>query len=44
MSEIKESIDFLTKDRDYVWHSMKPYNPNATLIAEKAEGVVDNRS
>ena len=38
MSEIKESIDFLTKDRDYVWHSMKPYNPDATLIAEKAEG------
>ena len=38
MSEVKENIDFLTKDKEYVWHSMKPYNPDATMIAEKAEG------
>ncbi|MGG3466988.1 aspartate aminotransferase family protein [Neobacillus pocheonensis] len=26
------------QDDKYVWHSMKPYNPNATVIAERAEG------
>lgn len=26
------------QDEKYVWHSMKPYNPNATLVAKKAEG------
>ncbi|MGG1675329.1 aspartate aminotransferase family protein [Neobacillus sp. NRS-1170] len=29
---------FNEQDDRYVWHSMKPYNPNATVIAEKAEG------
>lgn len=33
----------LAKDEKYVWHSMKPYNPNATFIIEKSSGarVVD---
>jgi taurine-pyruvate aminotransferase len=26
------------QDEKYVWHSMKPYNPHATLVAEKASG------
>jgi taurine-pyruvate aminotransferase len=26
------------QDDKYVWHSMKPYNPNATLVVEKAQG------
>ncbi|MBT2685541.1 aspartate aminotransferase family protein [Bacillus sp. ISL-37] len=39
MTKIKQGEDFLTKDRDYVWHSMKPYSPESTLIAEKAEGA-----
>lgn len=38
MTKIKQGEDFLTKDRDYVWHSMKPYSPDSTFIAEKAEG------
>lgn len=38
MTKIKQGEDFLTKDRDYVWHSMKPYSPDSTLIAEKAKG------
>lgn len=38
MTGIKQGEDFLTKDRDYVWHSMKPYSPDSTLIAEKAKG------
>lgn len=27
------------KDEKYVWHAMKPYNPDATMIIDKAEGV-----
>lgn len=33
-----QNDDFLIKDRDFVWHSMRPYSPDATMIAEKAEG------
>lgn len=45
MTKIKQGEDFLTKDRDYIWHSMKPYSPDSTLIAEKAEGswVTDHK-
>lgn len=45
MTKIKQGEDFLTKDRDYVWHSMKPYSPDSTLIVEKAEGswVTDHK-
>ncbi|MDH5159312.1 aspartate aminotransferase family protein [Heyndrickxia oleronia] len=38
MEKLKETGDFLTKDKDFLWHSMKPYNPDATMIAQKAEG------
>jgi len=38
MVNMRQEEDFLTKDKDYLWHSMKPYNPNGTMIAEKAEG------
>ncbi|PWW26862.1 adenosylmethionine-8-amino-7-oxononanoate aminotransferase [Cytobacillus oceanisediminis] len=38
MAKTKEELDFLTKDKEYVWHSMKPYSPNSTIIAEKAKG------
>ena len=27
------------KDQQYVWHSMKPYNPSATMIVEKSKGA-----
>ena len=27
------------KDEQYVWHAMKPYNPNATMIVEKSKGA-----
>jgi taurine-pyruvate aminotransferase len=26
------------QDEKYIWHSMKPYNPKATIVATKAEG------
>jgi taurine-pyruvate aminotransferase len=28
----------LEQDEKYLWHSMKPYNPKATIVATKAEG------
>ncbi|MFB3167027.1 aspartate aminotransferase family protein [Neobacillus sp. 179-C4.2 HS] len=30
--------ELLAQDDKYIWHSMKPYNPNATIVATKAEG------
>lgn len=27
------------KDDKYIWHAMKPYNPEATMIAEEASGA-----
>lgn len=30
--------ELLQQDDKYIWHSMKPYNPNATIVAAKAEG------
>lgn len=38
MVNMRQEEDFQTKDKDFLWHSMKPYNPNGTMIAEKAEG------
>jgi len=38
MTKVTQSEDLLTKDKDYVWHAMKPYNPNSTLVITKAEG------
>ncbi|MBB6452544.1 adenosylmethionine-8-amino-7-oxononanoate aminotransferase [Salirhabdus euzebyi] len=38
MSKVKQPGNLLTKDTDYVWHSMKPYNPEGTMIVEKSSG------
>lgn len=38
VSKINQSEDYLTKDKDYIWHAMRPYSPDSTIIAEKAEG------
>jgi taurine-pyruvate aminotransferase len=35
-SQPKETL--LAQDDNYLWHSMKPYNPKNTLVATKAEG------
>ncbi|WP_050615054.1 aspartate aminotransferase family protein [Bacillus testis] len=37
MAEIKDGVDLLTNDKEQVWHSMKPYNPESTMIADKAK-------
>lgn len=36
---VGERHDLLKKDDAYIWHSMKPYNPNATMVIDHAEGV-----
>jgi len=37
-----ETIDYnqssVEKDKDYIWHSMKPYSPDATMVVKEAEG------
>lgn len=38
MAQVSQSGDLFTKDKEYVWHAMRPYSPDATLIVEKAEG------
>jgi taurine-pyruvate aminotransferase len=39
----KKDEDLLMKDKEYLWHSMKTYSPDTTMVVEKAEGawVVD---
>jgi len=32
-------INWRTKDEQYVWHAMSPYNPQNTMIIEKSDGV-----
>lgn len=32
-------FDWRTKDEQFVWHAMSPYNPQNTMIIEKSEGV-----
>ncbi|QDQ02147.1 aspartate aminotransferase family protein [Lysinibacillus fusiformis] len=33
------SQNWQVKDEQYVWHSMKPYNPNATMIVQQSKGA-----
>lgn len=39
MVQIDQGKELLAKDSQYLWHSMKPYNPDATLVVTKAEGA-----
>ncbi|MDQ0201384.1 aspartate aminotransferase family protein [Neobacillus ginsengisoli] len=34
----KSQETLLEQDEKYLWHSMKPYNPKATIVATKADG------
>lgn len=38
MENVNYGEEMHSKDEKYIWHSMRPYNPNATMIAKKAEG------
>ncbi|UAC48856.1 aspartate aminotransferase family protein [Bacillus aquiflavi] len=44
MTKVNAGEDLLAKDEKYIWHSMKPYNPEGTVIATKAKGswITDN--
>lgn len=33
-----DQSQLLAKDERYIWHSMKPYNPQATLVVTEAKG------
>ncbi len=39
MLETNVGKELLAKDEKYVWHSMKPYNPNSTIVVEKTKGA-----
>ncbi|GAA3317012.1 hypothetical protein GCM10020331_014640 [Ectobacillus funiculus] len=39
MVQMNQGYDILAKDSQYLWHSMKPYNPDVTMVVEKAEGA-----
>lgn len=38
MVQVRQNKEIMNKDEKYIWHSMKPYNPDATMIIEKSEG------
>ncbi|MBB5326086.1 adenosylmethionine-8-amino-7-oxononanoate aminotransferase [Anoxybacillus tepidamans] len=38
MVQTDQSQLLLEKDERYIWHSMKPYNPQATLVVTEAKG------
>ncbi|RDE27448.1 aspartate aminotransferase family protein [Parageobacillus thermoglucosidasius] len=38
MVQTYQNQQWLAKDRQYIWHSMKPYNPDATLVVTEAKG------
>jgi taurine-pyruvate aminotransferase len=37
--QIDQSQDVLKKDEQYVWHSMKPHNPTATMVVSSSKGA-----
>ncbi|WP_349408319.1 aspartate aminotransferase family protein [Pseudalkalibacillus sp. SCS-8] len=37
--QVDQSKDILKKDDQYVWHSMKPYNPEATMVVSSSKGA-----
>jgi taurine-pyruvate aminotransferase len=38
MSNVNQKNALLASDEKYVWHSMKPYSPDSTMVAVKADG------
>ncbi|SFF96479.1 Adenosylmethionine-8-amino-7-oxononanoate aminotransferase [Halobacillus alkaliphilus] len=38
MTKADVKSDLLAKDEKYVWHSMKPYKPEDTMVAKSAKG------
>ncbi|WP_100374515.1 aspartate aminotransferase family protein [Bacillus sp. FJAT-45037] len=44
MEKVNQKHDLKSLDEKYIWHSMKPYSPNATMVIKKAKGarITDN--
>ena len=38
MMKTKQTDELLAKDEQYVWHGMRPFSPNSTMVGAKAEG------
>ena len=38
MMKTKQTDKLLAKDEQYVWHGMRPFSPNSTMVGAKAEG------
>ncbi|WP_413229806.1 aspartate aminotransferase family protein [Halobacillus litoralis] len=38
MTKADVKNEMLTKDEKYIWHSMKPYQPQNTMVAKEAKG------
>ncbi len=39
MEKVNQQQDALKQDEKYIWHSMKPYNPDGTLVVKTAKGA-----
>lgn len=38
MEKVDQMDNIAAKDDQYIWHSMRPYNPDGTMVVEKGEG------
>ncbi|MCC2392050.1 hypothetical protein LKL82_27350, partial [Bacillus pacificus] len=36
MMKTKQTDELLAKDEQYVWHGMRPFSPNSTMVGAKA--------
>lgn len=39
MGKINQTENLLAQDDRFVWHSMKPYTPDATMVIKEAKGA-----
>ena len=39
MMKTKQTDELLAKDEQYVWHGMRPFSPNSTMVGQKLKGA-----
>lgn len=39
MMKTKQTDELLAKDEQYVWHGMRPFSPNSTMVGQKQKGA-----
>ena len=39
MMKTKQTDELLAKDEQYVWHGMRPFSPNNTMVGQKQKGA-----